>query len=204
MDSKEPKTERRRRWLRRTGIGAAVALILFTIVGFFVVPPLARHVAQTQLTQVLGRKVVIDRIRVNPFALSATVEGVHVFESDATTAFVEFRRFYVNAQLSSIWRRAPVIKEVTLDGLRVHVERRRATAAAWGDLTAYNFSDILAHLAASPPTPPSAPRPPAPTDGAPPRFSINNIRVTDGALLFDDRPLGAHHEISALTIGVPF
>ncbi|MFL5899134.1 MAG: DUF748 domain-containing protein, partial [Solirubrobacterales bacterium] len=157
------------------------------------------------LTQALGRKVVIDRIRVNPFALSAAVEGLHVFESDGATAFVDVRRFFVNAQLSSIWRRAPVIKEVTLDGLRVHVERRRATAGGWGDLSAYNFSDILTHLAASPPPPPSAPRPPAPADGgAPPRFSINNIRVTDGALLFDDRPLGAHHEISALTIGVPF
>lgn len=202
MAPKELQTGRRRRWLRRVGIGAVVAVVLFTVVGFFVVPPLARHVAQTQLTQVLGRRVVIDRIRVNPFALSAAVEGTHVFESDGTTAFVELRRFYVNAQLSSIWRRAPVIKEVTLDGLRVHVERRRATPAAWGDLTAYNFSDILARLAASPPAP--APRRPTPADGAPPRFSINNIRVTDGALVFDDRPLGARHEITALTIGVPF
>ena len=130
MGAKEPKTGSRRRWLRRAGIGAGGAVILFTVVGFFVVPPLARHIAQTQLTQVLGRKVVIDRIRVNPFALSADVEGLHVFESDATTAFVEVRRFFVNAQLSSIWRRAPVIKEVTLDGLRVHVERRRATPRA--------------------------------------------------------------------------
>lgn len=204
MGAKDPKTGRRRRWLRRAGIGAGVAFILFTVVGFFVIPPLARHVAQTQLTQVLGRKVVIDRIRVNPFALSAAVEGLHVFESDTTTPFVDLRRFFVNAQLSSIWRRAPVIKEVTLDGLRVHVERRRATPAGWGDLTAYNFSDILAHLAASPPSPAPPPRPPAPADSAPPRFSINNIRVTDGALVFDDRPLASHHEISALTIGVPF
>jgi uncharacterized protein involved in outer membrane biogenesis len=202
MDAKEATTGKRTRWLRRAGIGAGVALILFTIVGFLVVPPLARHIAQKQLTQVLGRKVVIDRIRVNPFALSAAVEGLHVFESDARTPFVEVRRFFVNAQLSSIWRRAPVIKEVTLDGLHVHVERRRATAAGWGDLTAYNFSDILAHLAASPPAP--AARPPAPANAAPPRFSVNNIRVTDGRLMFDDRPLGAHHEISALTIGVPF
>src|SRR3954468_21517310 len=101
----EPKIGRRTRWLRRAGLGAGIALLLFTFVGFFVVPPLARRIAQSQLTQVLGRKVVIDRIRVNPFALSAAVEGLHVFESDATTPFVEVRRFFVNAQLSSLWRR---------------------------------------------------------------------------------------------------
>src|SRR3954462_583445 len=137
MDPNQPNPGRRRRWLRRAAVGAGAALVLFTVVGFFVVPPLARHIAQTQLTQVLGRRVVIDRIRVNPFALSAAVEGVHLFESDATTPFVELRRFFVNAQLSSIWRRAPVIKEVTLDGLRVHVERRRATPAALADVTAF-------------------------------------------------------------------
>lgn len=192
---------KRRRWLRRGAIGVGVALILFTVVGFLVVPPVARRVAQTQLGTLLGRKVAIERIRLNPFALSLAIEGFHIFESDGNTPFVEFKRFYVNAQLSSVYRRAPVIQEVSLDGLRIHVERRTATAGGWGDLTTYNFSDVLARLNAGPPAPPS---PPAPADAAPPRFSVNNIRLTDGRVVFEDRPLGARHEVSDLSFGIPF
>ncbi|HEX2659181.1 MAG TPA: DUF748 domain-containing protein, partial [Polyangia bacterium] len=198
QSARAPKWQRR---LLRGAIGTGVALVLFTVVGFLVVPPIARRVAQTQLGKLLGRKVVIDRIRLNPYALSLAVEGFHIFEADGHAPFVEFKRFYVNAQLSSVYRRAPVVKEISLDGLRVHVERRTDTPGGLGDLTAYNFSDILARLNAGPPAPPE---PPAPPDAAPPRFSVNNIRFTDGQVVFEDRPLHARHEISDLSIGIPF
>ena len=103
-------------WPRRLSIGALGALALFALLGFLVVPPIARHVAQEQLSQLLGRKVTIARVRVNPFALSLTIGGFQIFEADQTTPFVGFGRLYVNAQLSSIYRRAPVIKELSLDG----------------------------------------------------------------------------------------
>jgi hypothetical protein len=93
--------------LRRGAISVAVGLVLFTVVGFFVVPPVARRIAQTQLSQLLGRKVTIDRVRLNPFALSLAVEGFHIFEADARTVFVEFKRLYVNAEVASVYRRAP-------------------------------------------------------------------------------------------------
>ncbi len=190
---------RQRRWPRRVAIGGAISVALFAVLGFFVVPPVARHVAQKQLGELLGRKVVIDRIRLNPFALSLTIEGFRIYETDQTTPFFGFSRLYVNAQLSSVFRRAPVLKEIAFDGLRLHVVRTKATADAWGDLQgAYNFSDIVARMAAMPksPEPPS----PAPT----PRFSLNNIHVGDGAITFDDRPSGDHHEVTGLAIGVPF
>ena len=118
---------RRRRWLRRGLIASGVALVLFTLVGFFVVPPVARRIAEKQLGEVLGRKVTIGRIRVNPFALTVAVEGLRVFEADGTTPFVELGRVFVNAQLASVYERAPVIKEVSLTTLHIHVERRNAT-----------------------------------------------------------------------------
>ena len=36
------------RWLRRTVIGIAITLILFTILGFFVIPAALRHVLKMQ------------------------------------------------------------------------------------------------------------------------------------------------------------
>ncbi|MES1164518.1 MAG: DUF748 domain-containing protein, partial [Verrucomicrobiota bacterium] len=188
------------KWPRRLAIGTAVALALFAVVGFWVVPPIARHVAEKQLSGLLGRKVTITRVRVNPFALSVTVEGFQVFEPDGASPFVGFRRLYVNAQLSSVYRRAPVIKEVALDGLRVSIVRVKGTAEDLTDPADYNFSDILARLAARPAEPPP---PPGPEPGTP-RFSLNNIRITDAAIALDDRPLRSRHEITELNLGVPF
>jgi Domain of Unknown Function (DUF748) len=196
-----PEMTPRRRWPRRVAIGFVIATAVFAVLGFFVVPPVAKSVAQKQLGELLGRKVVIDRIRVNPFALSLTLEGFRILEADGTTPFVGFKRLYVNAELSSVFRRAPVIKEVSLESLRVHVVRVKSTSEAWADVAAaYNFSDIVARLAARP----KAPEPPEPPDAPPPRFSLNNLRLVDGAVTFDDRPLGGHHEITDLAIGVPF
>ncbi len=193
----------RRRWPRRLAIGAAISTALFGLLGFFIAPPIAQSVAQKQLGALLGRRVAIGRVRINPFALSLAVEDFQIFEADQTTPFVGFRRLYVNAQLSSVFRRAPVIKEVSLEGLRVRVVREKATDEEFADIaSAYNFSDIVARFAAMPkdPNPPPSPDPNAP----PPRFSLNNLRLVDGAVTFDDRPLHAHHEITDLAIGVPF
>ena len=182
-------------------MGCAVGLALFAILGFFVAPPIARRVAETQLGEALGRRVSIARIRINPFALSVTVEGFQVYEPDGTTPFAGFSRLYVDAQLSSVFRRAPVLQEVALQSLRVHVVRTKATADSWGDVgAAYNFSDIVAHLAATP----KAPGPPPAPSAGPPRFSLNNNPGDAAAVIFDDRPTGDHHEVTDLSIGVPF
>ncbi len=189
-----------RRWPRRLAIGAAAGIALFAIAGFWVVPPIARRVAEKQLGELLGRKVTIARVRVNPFALSVTVEGFRVFEADGGSPFVDFRKLYVNAQLSSVFRRAPVLAEIALDGLRVSVARLKGTADGLSDAADYNFSDILARLAARPTAPPPPPGP----EPATPRFSLNNIRISDAAVLFEDRPLRSRHQITHLNLGVPF
>jgi hypothetical protein len=195
------KTLWTRRWIRRLVVGGASSLVLFTILGFLVAPPIARHIAQKQLADLLGRKVTIGRLRINPFALSVTVGDFRVYEPDQATPFLGFSRLYVNAQLSSVFRRAPVVKEIALDSLHVHIVRTRATADAWADVgAAYNFSDIVARLQAMP----KSPEPPPPPDAPPPRFSLNNIQISDLAVILDDLPSGGHHELTELAIGVPF
>ena len=178
-------------------MGGAASLALFALLGFLVVPPVVRHVAQKQLSQLLGRRVTIARLRVNPFALSLTIGDLQIFEADQTTPFVGFRRLYVNAQLSSIYRRAPVIREISLEGLRIRAVRFKATPDGWADTAAYNFSDIVARLAAGPSTPPSP-------DATTPRFSLNNIRIADAAISFEDRPSGTRHDVTDLALGIPF
>ena len=198
------RMEIRRRRLARSlviaGAAALAALTLFAAGGFFVAPLVLRPVAEHRLGRWLGRKVTIDRIHVNPFALSVSVDRLAVFEADGRAPFVSLRRLYVNAELTSVLRRALVVREIRLESPRVRIERRQAPAGDSTDAAVYNFSDIVARLAAPAKTPGSA----AAGGSGLPRFSLNNIRVLDGALVFDDLPLAGHHEITGFTLGVPF
>jgi len=191
-----------RRWFRRLSIGAAVSLVLFTVTGFLVLPPVIKHVAESQLRQQLGRRASIGAIHVNPFALSLGIDDFQIYESDGVAPFVGWKRFYVNVQWASLVRRAPVVQEIRLEGLHAHVVHTRQTEGGFADLTAYNFSDILAKLQADAARKPAPP--PEPPRAEPPRFSLNNIRLVDGGVTFDDRPTGGHHEIAHLSVGVPF
>ncbi len=190
----------RRRWPRRLLIAALATPVIIAVVGFWVVPPIIKHVAEGQLGKLLGRRVTVGRVRANPFTLSLAVENFQIFEADNQTPFIGFARLTVDAQLSSVYRRAPVVREIRLESPRLRVVRLKATPQAWADATAYNFSDIIARVTSGS----SAPEPPPPEGAPPARFSINNIRITDGEVLFDDRPLGSVHRVSAFDLGIPF
>ena len=51
-----------------------LGLVLFyAILGFFILPPIIRAIAVKQLSRQLDREVSIEKIKFNPFVLSATV-----------------------------------------------------------------------------------------------------------------------------------
>jgi hypothetical protein len=189
----------KRRWLRRLVIAAVVTPAVIALVGFLVLPVVVRRVAERQLGELLGRRVSVARVRANPFHLSLTVEGLQIYEPDGVTQFFGFSRLYVNVEAASLYRRGPVVREVRLESPRLRVVRL-ANATGAGPLPGYNFSDIVARLAA----PGKEPAPPPEPAGPPPRFSLNNLRLRDGEVRFDDRLQGGTHSISGLEIGVPF
>ena len=53
---------------------AAVIIIVYTLVGFFALPPIVKLVLEKKLPGALHRQVTIDKIRLNPYALSVAVE----------------------------------------------------------------------------------------------------------------------------------
>jgi hypothetical protein len=161
------------------GILAAIGLL-----GFLVVPPLAKSVAQSQIAAALGRGVQIGSVSVNPYALSATVRGFRVYEPDGRTPFASFEELHVNVSALSLLRLAPVISELRIDRPSVTIVRR--------DDREFNFSDIVAKLARRPRGDSRA------------RYSVAELRVDGGRIEFDDRPLEARHVVSGLSLRVPW
>jgi len=172
--------------LRGALVFLGAAFILYGLVGAVILPPLARKVIASELGEKLGRKVEVDKVSVNPYTLEAVVHGARILETDGKTSFVAFDRLDVNASVTSLTRFAPVVDEMTLDGLKVRLVRDGQNH--------YNASDILARLAAQPKK----------KDDDPERFSVSNIRIANARIDFDDQPVGARHQVTDIDVAIPF
>ncbi|AXV91665.1 MULTISPECIES: DUF748 domain-containing protein [Ralstonia solanacearum species complex] len=174
---------------RRIGLGVLIFLVVFGLLGAVGGPPLLHHLAETQLSKYLERPVTVGKIRLNPYTLRLEIDQLHIAERDGKTPFVDIGHLHVNAAWSSIFRRAPVIEELTVDAPRVRIVRTAEQR--------FNFSDIVDKL-----TQPEIP--PKPKSNEPARFVFANLQLNNGAIQFVDQPLGAQHTVDGLRIGVPF
>jgi hypothetical protein len=163
------------------GVLAAIAVL-----GFLVAPPFVRSKLEQELTRALHRKVAIEALRINPYALSVTVRGLRINERDADSSALTVEEIYANVSSASLFRLAPVLSEMRVTRPQVQVVRVEANR--------YNWSDLIDEFINKPRDPKE---PPA-------RFALANIEIVDGGIAFDDRPQRVKHVVSAIHLAVPF
>lgn len=173
-----PPNRRRGKWL-------AGGLLAFVLFGFFGAPPLLKSLLLDKLGEALHREVSIARIDVNPLTLSATVAGLAVRTPEGREV-AGFDELYVNLSASSLFKFAAVVDEIRLVGPRLSVVRL--------DEGRYDVSDLLDEWL----------KPDDEPDSGVPRFSLNNIQLSGGKLVFDDRPRGRVHTVEEINLGLPF
>ncbi len=114
---------RRRRWPRRLAVTAVVTLGLYALVGFVVLPWALQRWAVPMASDFLNGELTVANIDLNPFALTATVEGLSIVD-EAGTEVVAVARFFGNLQLSSLVREGFVLRRVDVDEPYVYAELR--------------------------------------------------------------------------------
>lgn len=175
---KSPRSKRIGKWL-------AGIFVVFGVLGFFAAPPLLKSVLQKQLSAQLHREVSIETIDINPYGLSAKISGFSI-KAEGSKELAGFDELFVNLSSASIFKLATVVDEVRLQGLRVAVSR-----VAEGR---YDVSDLLDEWM----------KPKDEPDTGTPRFSVNNIELINGTIVFEDQPKGKVHTISDINLGLPF
>lgn len=193
--SKMPKMMTSRLWwpasrgLRALIWGFAGVLALW-LLSWLLVPPLLKHQVQKRASEAIGRTVSIGHIDFRPWTLELTVSDLRIGTAPGAATQdppqVQFSRIYIDAELQSILRLAPVVDAVLIEGLVARV-------AHTGEGT-YDFDDIVKRLA------PGDGKP----AGDPARFAVYNLEVRDASLVFDDRPVQRRHELSDLHLSIPF
>lgn len=159
----------------RLGRSKKIGLILlglffiYLIAGFWIVPPLLKNQLQYRLTDMLGRQVTIGSIKLNPLTLSATTSQLTVHEIDGGP-FAGFDQLYINAELSSLFRWAIMVKEIQLSApfaeLRLMAEGK------------LNIDDLVAKVTAL--------SSPSDINRRPVRALISHFEVISGRFTFTD------------------
>ncbi len=172
------------RWVRRLG-WVLVCVLLVWALGWLAVPALVRSQAQKLASDKLGRPVTIGRVDFVPWTLELTVHDLAVAATDGGAPQLHIERIYIDAELQSLVRLAPVADAVQIDGLAVRLAQRAPGR--------YDIDDIVAQL-----------RRQADPQAAPPRFALYNIAVTGGSVDFKDETVGRTHALRGLELHIPF
>lgn len=119
-------------------------LLTYTLVGFFVLPAIIKWQMLKRLPALTHRNVSIQKVRLNPFALSFTLRGFDLTETNGDP-FISLGELYVNFELSSILHRGLVFSQISL-------KHPSANILYLTDGT-FNFSNLISTNAAPQPKP---------------------------------------------------
>jgi len=173
-----------RRLLLWVALPALVLVLLYTVLGFFLVPHLVRSGVSDFVSKNYHREVTLGDVRFNPYTLRLDVRDFSLPDSDGKP-MLAFRHLLVDVTVASLWRLGPDFEAILLEQpfARVMIEPD-------GTL---NFSEL-----ALPPAPDAKPEPPNPK---PARLFIKNFSVQGGNVAFEDlaHPSAFRTEIKPIT-----
>ena len=178
----------RKRIVRNSLFTLVLLVLLYTMFGFFLVPRIVMSQAKDFAAQKLHRTLTMEKVEFNPYTLRATIHGFKLMEAQDAGTFAAFDALTVKLSWQSLFRFAPIVKQILLQKPELHLVRE--------EVHRYNFDQLAADLA-GPPKPPDK-------DAKPALFSVYNIEIDDGRIEFDDKPEGVKHLVSDFKLGVPF
>ena len=183
-----------RRWfsgLSKGGKAAVIAGVLLTtyaVLGFLIVPLVIRAQAVKYLEEKLQRRVVVEKVRLNPFALTASVTGLEISDRDGSD-FLSWDEAFVNLQLSSILEGGPVFKQLRLTAPYIHLK-----VLEDGQV---NVADIPEAFASEEPEEPEE-------DAEPTPFIAALMLIESGRFVFSDltRPTPFRQEVGPVDLSL--
>ena len=156
------------RWPLRVVAGFYV---LYAAFGFLVLPGILQRKLVAGLSTALHREVRVARVKVNPLALSATVEGLEI-RGRRGGPWISCARIYANAELWPLLARTAELKALELD--------RPKIALVLDEQGRPEFADLLPARDAAAPAPKPAP------EGRPWVLALDRFQLREGAVDFSD------------------
>ncbi len=180
---------RQSRWFK-PATRALAALLGVWALSWLSVPALVKGPLERMASEQLGRTVTVGSLDFKPWSLELTLRDLAVAGANGAPAQLTIGRVYVDAELQSLLRLAPVVDAFTVESpvLRItHLGQGR-----------YDVDDVIAKLAA----PKDAPETPPSTEPA--RLALYNLLLQGGRVDFTDNAVGKTHSVQDVLLSVPF
>ncbi|AYQ30113.1 MULTISPECIES: DUF748 domain-containing protein [unclassified Polaromonas] len=182
-------------WRRRAAWAVGILLLVWAL-AYAAVPSILKSQVEKIASEKLGRQVTVGEVDFKPWSLELTLRDLAIARasqassaqaSPQKTPQLSIKRIYIDAELESLLRFAPVADAVQVDEPVVFLTHQ-------GD-GRYDIDDILERLKSPEDAPPA---------GDPPKFAVYNIVVSGGRMDFTDQSVGKTHELRELGLSVPF
>lgn len=176
-------------WRRQIAWSAGTVVVVW-LAAWLGVPPLLKSQIETRGTEALGRKLTVGAVDFKPWSLELTLTDLAIASADGATSQFQAGRVYLDAELESVLRLAPVVDAIVIDRPVLRISHLGEGH--------YDVDDILARLTTPKPEPEPAKEPP--------KFALHNISLTGGEIDFADH-MGTterQHAVRKLLLDVPF
>ena len=156
------------RGLKITFGSLLTVIVLYSLLGFFILPGIALRIANQQLANYSTAPAKIERLEFNPYTLELTLWGLNIGTPGQEQ--IAFEKLYANLQVDSLWTRA------------LHLQRIELLQPKTELLFDKQGKLNLAQLFTFPASEPVKDEPP----GKPFPLRIDEIKLADGYLHFRD------------------
>lgn len=99
--------------IKRAVSAMAIAVTLYSLLGFLILPGIALRIANQQLALYAAVPASLQRLQLNPFSLELSLWGLQIGEAEQQQ--IAFERLYANLQIDSLWRGMLHLADVELD-----------------------------------------------------------------------------------------
>lgn len=180
---------------RKTVYILSAVIIIYSLVGFFLLPVIGKNIIKDKLSKFLNRTVTIEKISVNPFALTAEIDALSVKKKKI---FFSAQKFFVNLSIASLFTLTPVVSDISVEKPYLNIVRNKDGS--------FNFSDLLSSGEKSKKISAKA----IPLDkenqssGKLADFILENIAITRGEIRFADNACNVSHLVKDISVSIPF
>lgn len=181
--------------LKFTACAAAVAVALYAGAGYIGVPYATRAVLEKVVSKELGRAVTLSDVSFNPWTLVYELKGLSIPEA-GSDPLLKLDLLRVDASIQTLFKLAPVIEEITIDGLRVN--------AVMNEKNRKDVERLMGKTETSDKSGSAASEKKSEASGGLPQFAVYNIAVTNSSVRYRDDAQKINQALTDLTLKLPF
>jgi uncharacterized protein involved in outer membrane biogenesis len=178
-------------------IGTLLSLfLLYVLVGFLVIAPVAKWQLEEQLPPLIQRKVTIEKVHLNPLTLRVVFDKIAIEKKDGNGNLFSVTTFEAQLSAKSILALAPIVAHVRIVEPKINITRYKDDSLSIDDILEHQAK--LAAEAAKNPDPDEEKK-----DQRIFPFKVLNLILENGDIVFNDEKEDAVQTISKLSLAVP-